>query len=181
VVAVLTGAEAARHCATWRGILLHYHEMKSGAQLPLKLDRVRTVDEPVVAVAAHLLEANPDDLELADGRVHVKGSPARCPALGDVARTVCLPWHTLPPGLEPSLEATNHYTNPIAWAFTNGAHLAAVDLDVDRGEVRLVEYAVLEDCGRIINPAVVDGQVRGGVVQRIGGAPYEQCVYDGTG
>jgi len=141
----------------------------------------QAVRAKIVAVAGHLLEANPDDLEIRGGRVSVKGSPARSLSLGDVARTVHYESHKLPKGMEPSLEATNHYTNPIAWTFTNGAHLASVEVDVETGEVRLLKYAVVEDCGRIINPAIVDGQVRGGVAQGIGGALYEECVYDGAG
>ncbi len=141
----------------------------------------QAVRAKILGVAGHLLEANPEDLELTDGRVFVKGSPARALSLGDVARTVHYQSHRLPKDMEPSLEATNHYTNPIAWTFTNGAHLAVVRVDVETGEVRLLTYAVVEDCGRIINPAIVDGQVRGGVAQGIGGALYEECVYDGAG
>jgi carbon-monoxide dehydrogenase large subunit len=92
----------------------------------------------ILAVAGHLLEANADDLELGDGRVFVKGSPARGLPLAEVARTVHYQSHKLPKEMEPSLEATNHYTNPIAWTFTNGAHLAVVDVDVETGEVRLL-------------------------------------------
>ena len=135
----------------------------------------------ILQVAGHLLEASPDDLDLRDGRVFVKGSPSRALSLADVARTVHYQSHKLPQTLEPSLEATNHYTNPIAWTFTNGAHLALVEVDVDTGEVRLLKYAVTEDCGRLINPAIVDGQVRGGVAQGIGGALFEECAYDGAG
>ena len=141
----------------------------------------QAVRRKILAVAGHLLEANPDDLELGEGRVFVKGSPARGLPLAEVGRTVHYQSHKLPREMEPSLEATNHYTNPIAWTFTNGAHLAVADVDVETGEVRLQKYAVVEDCGRLINPAVVDGQVRGGVAQGIGGVLYEECVYDGTG
>ncbi len=79
--------------------------------------------------------------------------------------------------MEPSLEATNHYTNPLAWTFTNGAHLAPVEVDVETGEVRLLSYAVVEDCGRIINPAIVDGQVRGGGVPGASEGPCMRSVY----
>jgi carbon-monoxide dehydrogenase large subunit len=141
----------------------------------------QAVREKILGVGAHLLEANREDLELAEGKVFVRGSPGRALPLAEVARTVHFQSHKLPKELEPSLEATNHYTNPIAWTFTNGAHLALVEVDVETGEVRLLQYAVVEDCGRLINPAIVDGQVRGGVAQGIGGALYEECVYDGTG
>jgi carbon-monoxide dehydrogenase large subunit len=83
--------------------------------------------------------------------------------------------------VEPSVEATVHYTNPGAWTFTNGAHLAMVEIDVETGRVRLLKYVAVDDCGRIVNPALVDGQVRGGVAQGVGGALMEQCVYDDMG
>ena len=79
------------------------------------------------------------------------------------------------------MEATVHYTNPAAWTFTNGAHLAMVEIDVETGRVRLLAYVAVDDCGRIVNPALVDGQVRGGVVQGIGGALMEHCAYDEHG
>ena len=84
-------------------------------------------------------------------------------------------------GVEPSLEATVHYTNPGAWTFTNGAHLAVVEVDPETGRVRVVKYVAVDDCGTLVNPALVDGQVRGGVAQGIGGALWEHCVYDDTG
>src|SRR5438034_814125 len=84
-------------------------------------------------------------------------------------------------GIEPSVEATVHYTNPVAWTFTNGAHLAMVEIDIETGRVRLLKYVAVDDCGRIVNPALVDGQVRGGVAQGIGGALTEHCVYDAAG
>jgi len=141
----------------------------------------RAVRAKILQVAGHLLEASAEDLDLREGRAFVKGSPSRAVSLAEVARTVHYQSHRLPKELEPSLEATNHYTNPIAWTFTNGAHLALVELDGETGEVRLLKYAVVEDCGRLINPAIVEGQVRGGVAQGIGGALYEECVYDGSG
>src|SRR5205814_3290154 len=84
-------------------------------------------------------------------------------------------------GVEPSLEATVHYTNPGAWTFTNGAHLAVVEVDTETGRVRVLKYVAVDDCGRLVNPALVDGQVRGGVAQGIGGALWEHCVYDERG
>jgi CO/xanthine dehydrogenase Mo-binding subunit len=84
-------------------------------------------------------------------------------------------------GVEPSVEATVHYTNPGAWTFTNGAHLAMVEIDVETGRVRLVKYVAVDDCGRIVNPALVDGQVRGGVAQGVGGALMEHCAFDDAG
>src|SRR3989475_4966443 len=85
------------------------------------------------------------------------------------------------PGVEPSLEATVHYTNPGAWTFTNGAHLAVVEIDPETGRVRVVKYVAGDDCGTLVNPALVDGQVRGGVAQGIRGALWGHCAYDDTG
>src|SRR5262249_57096734 len=84
-------------------------------------------------------------------------------------------------GLEPSLEATVHYANPEAWTFTNGAHLALVEVDVETGRVRLLRYVAVDDCGRMVNPAQVEGQIAGGIAQGVGGALAEHCVYDAAG
>src|SRR5437879_11093304 len=84
-------------------------------------------------------------------------------------------------GVEPSLEATVHYTNPAAWTFTNGAHLAVVEVDVDTGRVRILRYVAVDDCGRIVNPALVEGQIAGGIAQGLGGALAEHCVADDAG
>src|SRR4029077_9342078 len=84
-------------------------------------------------------------------------------------------------GVEPSLETTVHYTNPAAWTFTNGAHLAVAEVDVETGRVRVVRYVAVDDCGRIVNPALVEGQVAGGVAQGLGGALCEHCVYEQAG
>ena len=83
--------------------------------------------------------------------------------------------------MEPSLEATVHFTNPAPWTFSNGAHLAVVEVDADTGQVRVLRYVAVDDCGRVVNPALVEGQVCGGIAQGIGGALGEQCVYDEIG
>ncbi|HTD27241.1 MAG TPA: xanthine dehydrogenase family protein molybdopterin-binding subunit, partial [Candidatus Elarobacter sp.] len=141
---------------------------------------VRALRDRVRRVAAALLEAHEGDVELAEGRVHVRGSPDRALTLGQLAKTVWFRSNELR-GVEPSLEATVHYTNPGAWTFTNGAHLAVVEVDPETGRVRVVKYVAVDDCGTLVNPALVDGQVRGGVAQGIGGALWEHCVYDDTG
>jgi aerobic carbon-monoxide dehydrogenase large subunit len=74
-----------------------------------------------------------------------------------------------------------HYTNPAAWTFTNGAHLAVVEVDTDTGRVRVVRYVAVDDCGRIVNPALVEGQIAGGIAQGLGGALLEHCAYDDAG
>jgi carbon-monoxide dehydrogenase large subunit len=110
----------------------------------------------------------------------VRGAPDRGLTLGQLARTVHFRSNELR-GIEPSVEATVHYTNPQAWTFTNGVHLAVVEVDLETGVVRMVKYVAVDDCGRLVNPALVDGQVQGGVVQGIGGALMEHCVYDESG
>src|SRR5262249_42202024 len=84
-------------------------------------------------------------------------------------------------GVAPSLEATVHYTNPGAWTFTNGAHLAVAEVDVETGQVRVLRYVAVDDCGRIVNPALVEGQIAGGIAQGLGGALMEHCAYDRAG
>jgi carbon-monoxide dehydrogenase large subunit len=140
----------------------------------------RALRDRVRRAAAALLEAHEDDVEVAGGRASVRGAPDRGLTLGQLARTVHFRSNELR-GLEPSLEATVHYTNPQAWTFTNGAHLAVVEIDLETGAVRVVKYVAVDDCGRLVNPALVDGQVRGGVVQGLGGALMEHCVYDDAG
>jgi carbon-monoxide dehydrogenase large subunit len=140
----------------------------------------RALRDRVRRVAGALLEAHEDDVELSGGRAAVRGAPGRGLTLGQLARTVHFRSNELR-GIEPSLEATVHYTNPQAWTFTNGAHLAVVEVDLETGAVRVVKYVAVDDCGRLVNPALVDGQVRGGVVQGIGGALMEHCVYDESG
>jgi carbon-monoxide dehydrogenase large subunit len=139
----------------------------------------RALRERVRRVAAALLEAHEDDVELRAGQASVRGTD-RALTLGELARTVHFRSNELT-GLEPSLEATVHYTNPGAWTFTNGAHLAVVEVDPDTGRVSVLRYVAVDDCGKLVNPALVDGQVRGGVAQGIGGALWEHCVYDDAG
>jgi len=140
----------------------------------------RALAEKVRRLAATLLEAHPEDIELRDGRATVRGSPDRGLGLAELARTVHFRSNELR-GVEPSLEATVHYTNPSAWTFTNGAHLAVVEVDVETGRVRVLRYVAVDDCGRIVNPALVEGQIAGGIAQGIGGALWEHCAYDGDG
>jgi carbon-monoxide dehydrogenase large subunit len=140
----------------------------------------RALAARIRVIAGTLLEASPDDIELAAARASVRGSPDRALAYAELARTVHFRSNALK-GLEPSLEATVHYTNPQAWTFTNGAHLAVVEVDVETGRVGLLRYVAVDDCGRIVNPALVEGQIAGGVAQGAGGALWEHCVYDDAG
>ena len=139
----------------------------------------RALAAKIRVVAGTLLEAHPDDVELIDGRAVIRGS-ARGLGYAELARTVHFRSGALK-GLEPSLEATVHYTNSQPWTFSNGAHLAVVEVDVDTGRVRVLRYVAVDDCGRIVNPALVEGQIAGGVAQGLGGALFEHCAYDASG
>ena len=140
----------------------------------------RALGERIRAVAAALLEADAADILLGGRRAVVRGSPGRGLSFTEIAHAAHFRSNELR-GVEPSLEATVHYTNPAAWTFTNGAHLAVAEVDVETGRVRVLRYVAVDDCGRIVNPALVEGQIAGGVAQGLGGALKEQCVYDDAG
>ena len=140
----------------------------------------RALGERIRSVAAALLEANAADIELSGGRAAVRGSPSRGLSYSEIARAAHFRSNELR-GVEPSLEATVHYTNPAAWTFTNGAHLAVVEVDVETGRVGVLRYVAVDDCGRMVNPALVEGQIAGGIAQGLGGALKEHCVYDDSG
>jgi carbon-monoxide dehydrogenase large subunit len=137
--------------------------------------------EKVLHVAAHLLEANPDDLELDGGHVLVRGLPQRAVPFSELARAGVPGWASkLPAGLEPGLEATFYFVPPtVTWA--NAAHVAVIEVDIETGAIKLLDYIVAHDAGKLINPLLVDGQVHGGVAQGIGAALYEEIVYDQNG
>jgi carbon-monoxide dehydrogenase large subunit len=141
----------------------------------------RGLRKQIARVAASMLEAAPGDIEIAGGTARVRGAPHTAVSLAEVAWLVYYRSDRLPRDVEPSLEATSHYTpeRPLTW--TNGAHLAVVEVDVETGLVRILEYTTVEDCGTLINPALVAEQVRGGVVQGIGSALYEHVRYDEHG
>ena len=140
----------------------------------------RALADKIRHVAATLLEADARDIELADGRARVRDVPDRGMTLADLARTVHFRSNELK-GLEPSLDATVHFTNAQPWTFTNGAHLAVVEIDTETGRVSVLRYVAVDDCGRVVNPALVEGQIAGGVAQGLGGALMEHCAYDDAG
>jgi len=132
--------------------------------------------EKVITVASHLLEAAPADLIAGDGKIAVTGTD-RLVSFAEVARAVYSQMGRLPPEARDELAATRSY-DPVFGTTTAATHIAAVAIDPQTYEVRIDRYVVAEDCGRIINPLIVDGQVHGGVAQGVGAALYEEIVYD---
>ncbi len=131
-------------------------------------------------IVAHTLEAAPEDIELRDGKFAVKGSPDKAMALGEVAGLAYVPEGRLPEGMEPGLEETSFY-DPDNFTFPFGAHAAVVEIDPETGNVDVVRYVAVDDCGTAINPNLIDGQVHGGVTHAIGQVLFEQVAYDEAG
>ncbi len=130
-------------------------------------------------VAAHLLEASPGDIELGGGQAGVRGDPGTAVAVSELARIVHFQAHRLPEGLRYGLEARESFDPP--GTFSNACHAALVAIDPGTGGIRVRRYLVVEDCGVVINPVIVDGQVRGGVTQGVAAALLEQVRYDPDG
>jgi carbon-monoxide dehydrogenase large subunit len=130
-------------------------------------------------IAAHQLEANEDDLEFVGGTFTVKGSPDKAMPLAAIAFEAFTA-HNLPDGLEPNLEAQVTYDPPnFSWPF--GTHICTVEVDVETGQVEVLQYVAVDDCGNQVNPLIVEGQVHGGVVQGMAQALFEEAVYDTDG
>ena len=136
----------------------------------------------VLAVAGSMLQTTPQDLDIRNGVVVDKATGTERLPLDELARVAYFRPDTLPPGFQAELMATRHYV-PRAWpfAFTNGIQASYLEVDTDTGFVKLLKHWCVEDCGTIINPQLVDEQIRGGVVQGIGAALFEQCLYDERG
>jgi carbon-monoxide dehydrogenase large subunit len=138
------------------------------------------VQDKAKRICAALLEADPEDIELSDGKYQVRGSPDKFKTMADIAGAAHIPPQELPTDIEPGLEETSFY-DPENFVFPFGAHACVVDVDVETGRVKVVRYVAVDDCGKQVNPMLVDGQIHGGVVHAIGQALYEQVVYDGDG
>ena len=144
------------------------------------LQAAYALKQQVLEVAAAMLQAAPGSLDIRDGAI-VDESGARM-TLTDLARTVYYRGNELPADLKPELIATRHYrVTDFPFVFTNGAMAAHVEVDTQTGLVSVLGFWAVEDCGRVINPKLVDEQIRGGVVQGIGGALFEECLYDEDG
>jgi len=140
---------------------------------------IQKIKDKAKVVTAHLLEASPDDIDYADGKFFVKGSPDKFKTIQDVALMANVAWN-YPKGLEPGLEASAFF-DPPNFVYPFGAHIAVVQVDAETGEVTLKRYIAVDDCGRVINPMIVEGQVHGGIAQGVGQALWEGAVYDDDG
>jgi carbon-monoxide dehydrogenase large subunit len=142
------------------------------------LGAAERVRDKVVRVAADMLEAAIEDVEIGPGRISVRGVPDRATTLAAVADRAYS--DKLPDSLEPGLEAARFFKPP-GETFPFGMHLAVVEIDRETGHVRLTRYLAVDDCGRVLNPLMVDGQRHGGIAQGVGQALLEEVLYDASG
>jgi carbon-monoxide dehydrogenase large subunit len=159
-----TGSIASRSIAVGGSAL-----MRAGEELRAK----------VLAIAAHQLEASEEDLELVDGAVRVRGVPGSALDLASIANSAALGWD-LPEGMEPQLEAKSIF-DPSGITFGFAANVASIAVDVETGEIEIEGFVAVHDCGKIINPMIVDGQVHGALANGVGTALLESLVYDEYG
>jgi carbon-monoxide dehydrogenase large subunit len=139
------------------------------------------VRERVLQIAAHVLEAAPEDLDIEHGSVHVKGTPSKAITMREVAHAAYTAADQLPLDLGAGLEATLRFRPTSFPTWSNATHVCVVEVDPDTCLPKILRYIVSEDCGRMINPDIVEGQIFGGVVQGIGGVLLEDFVYDADG
>jgi len=140
---------------------------------------VLKVKEKLAAIAAHLAKANPKQMVFSGGRIHAKGSPKKGVAFLQAVQAAYMA-KNLPKGVDPGLEAT-HFFEPSNFTFPFGTHVCVVEVDTETGEVQIVKYVAVDDCGNIINPLLVRGQVQGGIAQGLAQALYEEVIYDENG
>jgi len=154
----------------------------------------RELKSKILKIAAHMLEVSISDLDIKDSKVFVKDDPARNVSFTDIASYVYKNIYLLPDDIEPGLEVTKYFKTPNVYhipdeegrintypIYPYGVNIAVVEVDTDTGAVKILEYYVVHDCGTIINPKFVEGQIVGGIAQGIGGALYEELVYDENG
>jgi aerobic carbon-monoxide dehydrogenase large subunit len=147
-----------------------------GTALHYALEKIK---EKARTLAAYELEVSPDDLEFAEGAFRVKGAPDRARTIPELAVTA---WtaHDLPDGFEPDLTATATW-DPPNFTWPAGTHVCVVEVDTETGATTILRYIAVDDCGAVINPMIVDGQVHGGVAMGIAEALYEEIAYDESG
>jgi carbon-monoxide dehydrogenase large subunit len=147
-----------------------------GAALKLAIE---TIQAKAIKIAAHAWEANPDDVEYRDGKIGVKGDPSKSMTTAE-AGFMAFMGDNLPPGLEPGMDATRRFEPP-NFVFPFGTHVCVVEVDAQTGQVEFVKYLAVDDCGRLLNPMIVEGQVHGGIAQGLSQAMFEEVIYDDDG
>jgi carbon-monoxide dehydrogenase large subunit len=147
-----------------------------GAAMKLAIE---TIQAKAIKIAAHQWEANPDDLEYKDGKIGVKGDPSKSMSTAE-AGFLAFMGDKLPPGLEPGLDATRRFEPP-NFVFPFGTHVCVVEIDANTGQVKVERYLAVDDCGRLLNPMIVEGQVHGGIAQGLAQALFEEVVYNDEG
>ena len=136
----------------------------------------------ILDLAGAMLQSPPGSLDIRRNAVVDRSDGKERIPLSELGRIAHYRQDTLPDGYQPELVATRHYVpKEFPFAFTNGIHAAHLEVDVDTGLVKILGYWVVEDCGTVINPLLVDEQIRGGVVQGLGGVLFEECLYDSRG
>lgn len=174
-VHLVTGDTAAFHWGA--GTFASRGAVVAGSAIHAASHEVR---KKILKLASEQLEVAEEDLELGDGQVQVKGVPDTATPLGQLAQAANPLRGAVKPGTEPGLEATAYF-GPEMGATASGVHAMIVEVDPDTLLVTIKKYVVVHDCGRVINPLILDGQIQGGVAQGIGNAFYEQLVYDKQG
>jgi aerobic carbon-monoxide dehydrogenase large subunit len=147
-----------------------------GGALHMSLIKVK---DKARKIAAHQLEADESDLEYEQGGFRVKGAPERARTFAEIALAAFLA-HNYPAGLEPGLEATSFF-DPSNFTWPFGTHICVTEVDPDTGHVEIIRYLCVDDCGKVVNPMIADGQVHGGVAQGIAQAIFEEGIYDEDG
>ncbi len=174
-VRVVTGDTGAFHWGT--GTFASRGAVVAGSACHAAVLEVR---RKILRLASGILEVSEEDLELADGAVRVKGVPGSALGLGELALKANPLRGAVAPGTEPGLEATAYF-GPSSGSTANGVHAMIVEVDAETLMVKIQRYVVVHDCGRVINPLILEGQIEGGVAHGIGNAFYEQLIYDGEG
>lgn len=166
-------------CPTGSGTFVSRSAVTMGSSLLLACRDLRA---KLLMIAAHMVGAEQQELAIKDGAIYAAGDPSKSVTFQEVVRAAYLrtPYFTLPAGIEPGLEATRYY-DPPQQVFSNSAHIALVEVDPETCELTIRRYVVVEDCGRVLDRDIVDGQILGGVAQGIGCALLEGLTYDESG
>jgi carbon-monoxide dehydrogenase large subunit len=147
-----------------------------GTAIHMSIEKIK---EKGKRIAAHLLEAAPEDMDFAGGKWFVRGSSDRAKAFAEIALAAYLA-HSMPKDTEPGLDATSFY-DPANFTYPFGTHVAVTEVDVDSGKITLKRYIAVDDVGNVINPMIVDGQLHGGIAQGVAQALWEGAEYDRNG